>query len=116
MVPEARPQPCSSTSGCGIIGCASGSEGLIAGTASSLTSNPALSLEEDRDGNHYQPHQAESLQHTIIQYDLLWLARSAGVDLERVLQESQGERCDRDRGPRDAECAVATVLEGPEAV
>ena len=32
-VPEARPQPCSSTSGCGIIGCSSGSEGRMAGTS-----------------------------------------------------------------------------------
>ena len=53
--------------------------------------------------SHTRP---KPLQHTIIEYDLLRLAGGAGVDLECVLQQRQGKRCDRDRRPRDAKRAA----------
>jgi hypothetical protein len=56
------------------------------------------------------------LQHAVVQHDVLRLARLSGVHLQGVLQHAQGERCDRDRGPRYAEGRVAAVLEGPQAV
>ena len=60
---------------------------------------PARSCEH-RHGDDHQPQRANPLQDPIVQHDLLWFARVAGVDLEGILQQAQRKRSDRDRASR----------------
>ena len=53
---------------------------------------------EHRHRDHHEPDHPYSLQNMVVQHDVLGLPGVAGVDLQRVLQQSQGKRA-RSRWP-----------------
>ena len=84
------------------------------GARPSRVSEPALSHWTPRSRRSTSQTTPDQLQNVVAHHDVLGLACLAGVDVDRVAQDAEHERDDRDRLPGDA--VVGGQRERPEAV